>query len=134
MADTTCQLSLRRRDVDQLGHVNSAVYHELLEEVRVAFFRHVLPSVPVERYVLARSALEHRREARLADEYLIGRCWVREVGRSRIELGNDLCLPSGEVAVTGTATFVGWDGELRSSRPLTDEERASLASHVSAAP
>lgn len=134
MTDTTCRVSLRRRDVDQLGHVNSAVYHELLEDVRATFFRRVLPAVPVERYVLARSDLEHRREARLADEYLVGRCWVRELGRSRIELGNELRLPDGQVAVTGTATFVGWDGQRRASRPLTHEERAALAPHVDAAP
>ena len=28
----------RRRDVDELGHLNQAVYHELLEEGRAALF------------------------------------------------------------------------------------------------
>jgi acyl-CoA thioesterase FadM len=32
------RVPLRRRDVDELGHLNQAVYHELLEEGRAALF------------------------------------------------------------------------------------------------
>ena len=51
-APVRAELALRHRDLDALGHVNQAVYHELLEEVRGAFFRHVLPDLPFTGYVL----------------------------------------------------------------------------------
>ena len=53
-APVRAELALRHRDMDALGHVNQAVYHELLEEVRGAFFRHTLPNL---RAVAAASGL-----------------------------------------------------------------------------
>ena len=101
------------------GHVNQAVYHELLEEVRAAFFRHTLPDLPFTGYVLAHVELDYRREVRIEDRYLIGECRVAELGRSRVELDNRLLLPDGDVAVEGRAVLVAWDEQSRKSRELT---------------
>lgn len=120
------ELPLRHRDLDSLGHVNQAVYHELLEEVRAAFFAAVLPDLPFSGYVLARVELDYRREVRLEDRAVIGECRVEDVGRSRIELANRLLLTDGEVAAEGRAVLVAWDGEARRSRPLSDAERRQL--------
>jgi acyl-CoA thioester hydrolase len=120
------ELPLRHRDMDALGHVNQAVYHELLEEVRAAMFSSALPDLPFTGYVLAHVELDYRREVRIEDRVLIGDCRVAEVGRSRIELENRLLLQDGTVAVEGRAVLVAWDEEARRSRPLTDDERAAL--------
>jgi len=120
------ELPLRHRDMDELGHVNQAVYHELLEDVRSAMFRSALPDLPFTGYVLARVELDYRREVRITDGHLIGECSVADVGRSRIELSNRLLLPGGDVAVEGRAVLVAWDEQERRSRPLTDDERAAL--------
>jgi acyl-CoA thioester hydrolase len=121
------ELALRHRDMDALGHVNQAVYHELLEEVRGAFFRHALPDLPFTGYVLVHVELDYRREVRIEDRYLIGECRVAELGRSRIELENRLLLADGEVAVEGRAVLVAWNEETRQSRALTETEREALS-------
>ena len=120
------ELPLRHRDMDALGHVNQAVYHELLEEVRSAFFRRVLPDLPFTGYVLAHVELDYRREVRIADRVLTGECHAAGLGRSSVELDNRLMLRDGTVAVEGRAVLVAWDEEARRARPLTDDERDAL--------
>ena len=120
------EIPLRHRDLDSLGHVNQAVYHELLEEVRAAFFSDRLPDLPFTGYVLVHVDLDYRREVRIADRYVIGEAHVAELGRSRIELENTLTRPDGEVAVEGRAVLVAWDEESRRARALSDEERRAL--------
>jgi acyl-CoA thioester hydrolase len=122
------ELPLRHRDMDALGHVNQAVYHELLEEVRAAFFRRAVPDLPFTGYVLAHVELDYRREVRIEDRRLTGECHVARLGRSSIELENRLLLQDGTVAVEGRAVLVAWDEESRRARPLTDAERAALES------
>ena len=132
MADDTpavrVELPLRHRDMDELGHVNQAVYHELLEEVRAALFNQALPDLPFTEYVLVHVELDYRREVRMADRRLTGECRVAELGTSRIELENRLLLADGGVAVEGRAVLVAWDPEARKARALTDDERAALQS------
>jgi acyl-CoA thioester hydrolase len=125
-APVRVELPLRHRDMDVLGHVNQAVYHELLEEVRAAFFTRALPDLPFTGYVLVRVELDYRHEVRISDHHLVGECRVGDLGRSRMELENRLLLPDGTVAVEGRAVMVAWDEETRRSRPLTDAERAAL--------
>jgi acyl-CoA thioester hydrolase len=120
------ELPLRHRDIDALGHVNQAVFHELLEEVRAAFFKATLPDLPFTGYVLAHVELDYRREVRIDARYVIGECRVAELGRSRVELENRLTLPDGTVAVEGRAVLVAWDEETRRSRELTESEREAL--------
>jgi acyl-CoA thioester hydrolase len=120
------ELPLRHRDMDALGHVNQAVYHELLEEVRAAFFDATLPDLPFTGYVLARSELDYRNEVRIEHRVLTGEIHVARLGRSSIELDNRLLLPDGSVAAEGRAILVAWDEDSRRARPLTDDERAAL--------
>ena len=117
---------LRHRDLDSLGHVNQAVFHDLLEEVRAAFFRENVPDLPFTGYVLVHVELDYRQEVRISDRYVIGEAQVAEVGRSRVELENRLIRPGGEVAVEGRAVLVAWDEETRRARALSDRERAAL--------
>jgi acyl-CoA thioester hydrolase len=124
------ELPLRHRDMDALGHVNQAVYHELLEEVRAAFFSDALPDLPLTGYVLAHVELDYRREVRIEDRSLTGECRLARLGRSSIELENRLLLRDGTVAVEGRAVLVAWDEQSRRARPLSDDERALLERHA----
>lgn len=124
------EVQLRHRDVDQLGHVNQAIYHVLLEEVRAAFVRESLPDLPFTGYVLARSELDYRSEVRIEDRYVIGEAYVSRLGRSSITVENRLLKPDGTVAVEGRAILVAWDEAKRQARPLTDDERERLAPTV----
>ena len=120
------RLPLRRRDLDALGHVNHAVYHELLEEVRAGLFTSAALGMTIDHFVLAHVDLEYRREARLADGHVLGEVTVTGAGRSSVRLHNRLLLPDGTVAVEGNAVLVAWDPERRAARPLTDAERSAL--------
>jgi acyl-CoA thioester hydrolase len=128
LAPVRTELQLRHRDMDAVGHVKQAVYHELLEEVRAAFFRETLPDLPFTGYVLVHAELDYRREVRIEHRHLIGECRVAELGRSRVELDNRLLLPDGDVAVEGRAVLVAWDEHSRRSRELTQQEREALLS------
>jgi len=119
-------VALRHRDIDALGHVNQAVYHELLEELRSAFFSRALPDLPFTGYVLARVELDYRHEVRIEDRRLTGECRAGRLGRSSVELLHRLLLADGTVAVEGRAVLVAWDEESRRARPLTETERESL--------
>jgi acyl-CoA thioester hydrolase len=124
--ESRVELPLRQRDVDAVGHVNQAVYHELLEDARADFFSRVLPELPFTGYVLARVELDYRREVRIDAGQLVAETRVLDVGRSKIELQHRLLLPDDTLAAEARAILVAWDGEQRSSRPLTDSERERL--------
>ncbi len=120
------ELPLRHRDLDTLGHLNQAVYHELLEEVRGEFLREVLPELPPTGYVLARIELDYRREVTAAHRLVIGEAQITGFGRSRMEIEHRLLRPDGVVAAEGRAVVVAWDGQARHSRALDERERQAL--------
>jgi acyl-CoA thioester hydrolase len=127
-ASVRLDVALRHRDIDALGHVNQAAYHELLEEVRAEFFDRALPELPFTGYVLARVELDYRHEVRIEERQLTGECHAGRLGRSSIELVHRLTLDDGTVAVEGRAVLVAWDFDSRRARPLTEGEREALRS------
>ena len=117
-------IPLRWRDLDELGHLNQAVYHELLEEGRGALFArlkgHGFP------FVLARIELDYRHEVRKDDGSVVLTTRVAAVGRTSVTLEERIELPDGTVAAEGRAVLVAWDPEARRSRELSAEERSAL--------
>lgn len=118
-------LPLRQRDIDTLGHVNQAVYHELLEDARVAFLEPIMVHDD-QSFVLARVELDYRREVRLDAGRLEIVVRVADVGTRSVTLENDVLLPDGTVAACGRAIVVAWDMRGRRSRELTAAERERL--------
>ena len=111
--------------MDALGHVNQAVYHELLEEGRTALLR-TLPTPPKGAFVIARVELNYRREIPLAHRYVDVTIHVETVGRSSITLGHQILRSDGELAADGSSVLVAWDAERRGSRPLSEPELAAV--------
>jgi acyl-CoA thioester hydrolase len=124
-AETTIRIILRWRDMDMLGHVNQAVYHELLEEGRGALLAS-LGDVRSFPFVLARVELDYRHEVRHADGHVDVRTFVQRVGRTSITVGQELTLPNGTLAASGVSVLVAWDAEARSARMLSGVERSAL--------
>src|SRR4051794_33294711 len=120
-------VELRWRDLDFLGHLNQAVYHELLEEGRGALFERLGVMEDGFFFVLARVELDHRREIRRHDDPVTVALRVEAVGRASVTLAHDIRLPDGTVAAEGRSVLVAWDRDARRSRALTDAERARLA-------
>jgi acyl-CoA thioester hydrolase len=123
---TRVRVDIRWRDLDTLGHLNQAVYHEYLEEGRSAFFGRLAERDAAFPFVLARVELDYRREVRHSDGHVEVVTEVERVGRSSITVANRIELPGGEVAAEGRSVLVAWDPEARGKRELTAAERAAL--------
>lgn len=119
--------------MDALGHVNQAVYHELLEEARTGLLSR-LPSHDKESFVMARVELNHRREVPLNNRYVDVSLQVEAVGRSSVVLTHQIFRADGELAADGSSVLVAWDSERRGSRPLSERELATLAEIQAADP
>ena len=118
------RITLRWRDMDELGHLNQSVYHELLEEGRAALLEAMVSDT--ESYVIARVELDHHREVLRTDGTVDVVVRVARLGRSSIEVEHDVVRADGTLAASGRSILVRWDLRERRSRPLTDTERALL--------
>src|SRR4051794_24102376 len=118
-------LAIRWRDLDMLGHLNQAVYHEFLEEGRSALFDRVAFGEGF-TFVLARVELDYRSEVRRDHGSVDVVARVARIGTSSITVENDVVLPDGTIAATGISVLVAWDARARTSRKLTDGEREAL--------
>ena len=78
------RVRIRWRDLDAYGHVNNAVFLTYLEIRRDAWAQKVLgPVTDTWNFVLARVAIDYRRELTLDDEVVVT-CRPVRVGRSSI--------------------------------------------------
>jgi acyl-CoA thioester hydrolase len=123
-AEARVGISLRWRDMDMLGHLNQAVYHELLEEGRGALFASLEGAAFP--FVLARVELDYKHEVRRDHGKVEVVARVERVGRTSVTLGHDIVLPDGTMAATGRCVLVAWDQQARGARELTEAERAAL--------
>jgi acyl-CoA thioester hydrolase len=117
--------------MDMLGHLNQAVYHELLEEGRAALMTEIVRRVGVDRahgsFVLAHVDLDYHAEVRKdhgAVEIVVR---LARVGTSSLHLEHEVRLPDGGVAASGRTVLVAWDPASRGKRSLTDAELAALS-------
>ena len=121
------RVEIRWSDVDAYLHVNNAVYATYLEECRDEWVDRVLESVSdTWDFVLARVAIDFRRELRLEDEEVIVSCSLARVGNSSITLREQIRTREGELAAESEAVLVARDREAGRSRLLSDDERAAF--------
>lgn len=121
-------VALRWRDMDAYGHVNHVVYLTYLEEARDAAIAWILRDTPGEGgYVVARIAIDYRRELRLADGPVIVSCAVTAIGGASVQTREMIHSAAGELASEAEAVVVKFDRETRRSRPWTDDERRAFA-------
>lgn len=119
------QVQMRWRDLDGLGHVNHTVVLTYLEEGRDAFLlRH---GIGREEYVVGRCSVSFMDEIDPAFGAVTVECGVRELGRSSVGTRERILDDAGKAIVEAEFDLVLWDPRARGSRPISDEERASLA-------
>jgi acyl-CoA thioester hydrolase len=118
------EVQMRWRDLDGLGHVNHTVVLTYLEEGRDAWLAE--HGIRRDEYVVGRCSVNFRREIDPAWRVVRVHCDVRELGRSSLVTSERLLDDSGDVVVEAEFGLVLWDPEQRGSRPISDEERASL--------
>ena len=120
------RVQMRWRDLDGLGHVNHTVVLTYLEEGRDAMLdRH---GISREEYVVGRCSVSFADEIDPAFGSVTVQCAVRELGRSSMTTDERILDRDGNVLVEAEFGLVLWDPERRGSRPISDKERASLAS------
>ena len=123
-AATGHRVQLRWRDLDALGHVNHPVVLTYLEEGRDAFLKG--HGIGREEYVVGRCSVTFESEIDPGLESVTVECAVRELGRSSITTSERIVDDGGEVMVEAEFGLVLWDPSARATRPITDDERASL--------
>lgn len=125
------RIEIRWRDVDAYGHVNNAVYLTYLEEARDAWTTAVLgPIADTWDFVLARVAIDFKRELRLDDRAVVVRCELESVGRSSVRTREEILTLDGAVSAVAASVIVPRDPKEQRSRPLSDEERAALEAEL----
>jgi acyl-CoA thioester hydrolase len=121
------RVEIRWSDVDAYMHVNNAVYASYLEECRDEWVGLALDGVSdTWDFVLARVAIDFRRELRLEDDEVIVSCSLVRIGNSSATLREQIRTVEGELSAESEAVLVARDRETGRSRPLTDAERAAL--------
>jgi acyl-CoA thioester hydrolase len=121
------EIEIRWRDLDAYGHVNHAVFATYLEEVRDEWLERALGrDGDLWDYVVARVAIDYRRELRLEDDRVRARCGLDSLGTSSVRTREALIVDDGEVAAEAEAVLVARDPETRRPRALTESERARL--------
>ena len=121
------RVEIRWSDVDAYQHVNNAVYATYLEECRDEWVERVLgKSGDSWDFVLARVAIDFRRELRLEDEHVVVSCALVRIGNSSIVLSEQIRTQDGDLSAEAEAVLVARDRELGRSRPLTAVEREAF--------
>ena len=122
------RIEIRWRDLDALRHVNNAVYATYLEEARDEWFVRALgPGGNFWDYVLARVAIDFRRELTQDDEGLVVRTRLVRIGTSSLTFREEIVSLAGWVAAEAESVVVARDRDTGRSRPFTDAERADLS-------
>ena len=122
------RLAVRWRDLDSLGHVNSAVFLTYLDEGRVGWLAAVLGGgFDAAQYVVARVELNYRAEIPLGTQYVETYHAVSLVGRSSVTLDERVATPDGTIVADGRTVLVMWEPVAHHSRPLSPQEHGALA-------
>ena len=121
------RIEIRWRDVDAYRHVNNAVYATYLEECRDEWIDLQLDGVgePWD-WVLARVAIDFRRELTQDDDAVVVTCRLERIGNSSLTLREEIRTPDGELSAEAEAVLVARDRETGRSRPITEAEREAL--------
>ncbi len=120
------EIEIRWSDVDAYRHVNNAVYLTYLEECRDEWLEHALGSGDETwDFVLARVAVDFRRELRLEDDRVLVRCRLERIGTASVTTREEI-LAAGELSAEAEAVLVARDPGTARPRPLTPGERAAL--------
>jgi acyl-CoA thioester hydrolase len=121
------RVEIRWSDVDAYMHVNNAVYATYLEECRDEWVDGALGDAGDSwDLVLARVAIDFRRELRLEDEEVVVSCTLERIGNSSLTLREQIRTRDDELAAEAEAVLVARDRKLGRSRLLTDAERSAF--------
>jgi acyl-CoA thioester hydrolase len=121
------QVEIRWSDVDAYRHVNNAVYLTYLEECRDEWLDRALDDgANAWDFVIARVAIDFRRELRLEDDSVVVRCRLERIGTSSVTTREEIRTAADELAAEAEAVLVARDPATGDSRPLRPDERSAF--------
>lgn len=121
------RIEIRWRDVDAYHHVNNAVYATYLEECRDEWLSRTLGQAgDVWDFVLARVAIDFRRELRLDDDAVIVSCQLARIGSASVTVREEVRTVAGALAAESEAVLVARDRPSGRSRPLSESEHVAF--------
>jgi acyl-CoA thioester hydrolase len=113
--------------MDAYGHVNNSVYFTYLEEARDEWLDRALGDDDAAwGFVLARVAVDFRRELTQGDGEILVRCRLERLGTSSVTTHEEIATRDGQLAAEAEAVVVARDRGTGRSRPLTGDERAAF--------
>ena len=121
------RIEIRWRDMDAFRHVNNAAYLTYLEECRDEWAELALGEAgDLWGFVLARVAIDYRRELTQEDDGVVVSCRLVGIGTSSVRLREEIRTEGGALSAESEAVLVARDAETGRSRPLTAAEREAF--------
>jgi acyl-CoA thioester hydrolase len=121
------RIEIRWSDMDAFQHVNNAVYATYLEECRDEWAERALGDAgDLWGFVLARVAIDYRRELTQEDDAILVTCRLVRIGNSSVTLREEIRTETGELSAESEAVLVARDKETGRSRPLSPAEREAF--------
>jgi acyl-CoA thioester hydrolase len=121
------RIEIRWRDLDAFNHVNNAVYLTYLEEARDGWLATMVPEGgSTWDYVLARVAIDFRRELREHDDFVVASCRLLRLGRSSIVTREEVRTLDGELSAEAESVMVARNADTGKKRMLTPAEHESF--------
>ena len=121
------RIEIRWHDVDAYNHVNNAVYLTYLEECRDEWLERALgEGTGVLDFVIARIAIDFRRELRLEDDSVVVQCQLAGMGRSSVRTKEVISTRTNRIAAEAEAVLVARDPDTGRPRALGPPEREAL--------
>jgi acyl-CoA thioester hydrolase len=120
------RIQTRWTDFDALGHVTHVAYPVILDEARDAFLACTVGAFADWPSVIVHLSVDYKREIAHPAPDLVVRTRVADVGRTSVTFEQEVLAPDGAVAATSRSVLVAWDGDMRASREISDEERTKL--------
>ena len=110
-------LKVRPDDIDELGHVNNAVYLRWVQEIAAAHWRAAAPPELQATlvWVVLRHEIDYKRPARAEDE-IVARTWVGEATGTRFERHTELERRADSILLA-RATSIWCPLDARTGRP-----------------
>jgi acyl-CoA thioesterase FadM len=88
--------------------------------------RHTVGDFSVWPNVIAHASIDYLAEVTVESREVIVESEIASVGRSSVRFKQRVVLEDGTVAAEAETVLVAWDREARSSRAISDGERAAL--------
>jgi acyl-CoA thioester hydrolase len=122
--------TVRFYETDALGHVSNTVLVGWFEAARIPIFKMFTPALHLENWplILANYSVDFVQQIYLQSPVQI-KTWISRIGGSSFDVYQE-CWQNEELKAKGTTTLVHFEYEAKKSRPIPDDIRATLTSHM----